>query len=356
MNNELMVLLGCGLAAYAVTNACTSIYEKAEESDSEDEYEGFSCGGYHEEGYGGCGSSYTEEKAVEGYAKPTCKYRNELNFFANGGRNGDFKEFEQWRKSKKLTYEQVFSTKECRQHAINILNVDYFKNIIRDIDNKEKKKDKFAIDYFQEPVSAPPAPQQQVSPLMFGTMVSNEPYIESDYIEMKDYTANPDGIKVYNEKDDTIGLPVTDMTDVSAGENNKYIYDRTIGTIGFTSTKIGGRFRGQADYIRGDLGIVPDKTGWFQVPSDPANKLMVGAINQSNGIGSSSSSSSAPKGAGFAMGGKPKTLDDLIADKDKTGRANAMGGERMAPREFSAQDIINASVLQNQIDYAGINQ
>ena len=56
------------------------------------------------------------------------------------------------------------------------------------------------------------------------------------------------------------------------------------------------------------------------------------------------------------MGGKPKTLDDLIADKDKTGRANAMGGQRMAPREFSAQDIINASVLQNQIDYAGINQ
>lgn len=286
MNNELMVLLGCGLAAYAVTNACTSIYKKAEESDSEDEYEGFSCGGYHEEGYGGCGGYTTVDKPVE------------------------------------------------------------------------VKTDKFAIDYFQEPVSqAPPAPQ--TSPLMFGTMVSNEPYIESDYIEMKEYTGNPDGIKVYNEKDDTIGLPVTDMTDVSAGENNKYIYDRTIGTIGFTSTKIGGRFRGQADYIRGDLGIVPNKTGWFQVPSDPANKLMVGAINQSNGIGSSSSSSSgAPKGAGFAMGegGKPKTLDDLIADQNKTGRANAMGGARQEPREFSAQDIINASILQNKIDYSGINQ
>jgi hypothetical protein len=81
---------------------------------------------------------------------------------------------------------------------------------------------------------------------------------------------------------------------------------------------------------------------------------MVGAINQSNGIGSSSSSSSAPKGAGFAMGGKPKTLDDLIADKDKTGRANAMGGPQTGAREFSAQDIINAGKLQNQIDYAGI--
>lgn len=283
MNNELMVLLGCGLAAYAVTNACTSIYEKAEESDSEDEYEGFSCGGYHEEGYGGCGGYSTVDKPVE------------------------------------------------------------------------VKTDKFAIDYFQEPVSqAPPAPQQEVSPLMFGTMVSSEPYIESDYIEMKEYTGNPDGIKVYNEKDDTIGLPVTDMTDVSAGENNKYIYDRTIGTIGFTSTKIGGRFRGQADYIRGDLGIVPNKTGWFQVPSDPANKLMVGAINQSNGIGSSTSKSSAPKEAGHAMGGRPKTLDDLIADQDKTGRANAMGGPRQEPKEYSAQEIINASILQNKID--GVNQ
>lgn len=300
MNNELMVLLGCGLAAYAVTNACTSIYEKAEESDSEDEYEGFSCGGYHEEGYSGCGgNTQTEEMYKVHHDK---------------SKDGD--------------------------------------KIIAD---------KFAIDYFQEPVSvAPPAAAaaapQQVSPLMFGTMVSSEPYIESDYIEMKEYTGNPDGIKVYNEKDDTIGLPVTDMTDVSAGENNKYIYDRTIGTIGFTSTKIGGRFRGQADYIRGDLGIVPNKTGWFQVPSDPANKLMVGAINQSNGIGSSTSSSSgAPKGAGHALG-KPKTLDDLIADKDKSGRANAMGGARQEAHEWSAQDIINASILQNKIDYSGINQ
>jgi hypothetical protein len=83
---------------------------------------------------------------------------------------------------------------------------------------------------------------------------------------------------------------------------------------------------------------------------------MVGAINQSNGIGSSASSSSAPKEAGHAMGGKPKTLDDLIADQDKTGRANAMGGPQRPPKEFSAQDIINASVLQNRIDYSGINQ
>lgn len=287
MNNELLVLLGCGLAAYAVTNACTSMYENAEESDSENEYEGFSCGGYKEEGYGGCGGYKEEKKPMEQYRRPA------------------------------------------------------------------PSKDKFAIDYFQEPVSVAPAPKD-VSPLMFGTMVGAEPY-ENDYINMNAYTNNPDGLKVYNEKDDTIGLPVNDMTDVSAGENNKYIYDRTIGTIGFTSTKIGGRFRGQADYIRGDLGIVPDKTGWFQVSSDPANKLMVGAINQTNGIGSSASSS-APEGAANAMGGKPKTLDDLIADKDKTGRANAMGGPQRPPREFSAADIIAASNRQNTLDYKGINQ
>jgi hypothetical protein len=55
------------------------------------------------------------------------------------------------------------------------------------------------------------------------------------------------------------------MTDMSAGENNKYIYDRTIGTIGFTSTKIGGRRRGQAYYVRGYSAIVPDNSPWFQV-------------------------------------------------------------------------------------------
>lgn len=281
MNNELMVLLGCGLAAYAVTNACTSMYEKAEESDSDNEYEGFSCGGYHEEGYGGCGS----------YQQPA-----------------------------PAPVTQAMTT------------------------------DKFAIDYYQEPMSAPPA--ENVSPLMFGTMVNNEPYIESDYVEMKDYTNNPDQIKVYNEKDDTIGLPITDMTEVSAGENNKYIYDRTIGTIGFTSTKIGGRFRGQGDFIRGDLGIVPDKTGWFQVPSDPANKLVLGAMNVSNGIGSSAPArSGAPKGAGFAMGGagaRAKTLDEIREEQSKEGKSFAMGGA--PPRELTALDIIQAGYLQNKQD------
>ena len=81
MNNELMVLLGCGLAAYAVTNACTSIYEKAEESDSEDEYEGFSCGGYHqEEGYGGCGGSgaVPEENFVYTTPNQKCPWESQI--------------------------------------------------------------------------------------------------------------------------------------------------------------------------------------------------------------------------------------------------------------------------------------
>lgn len=272
MNNELMVLLGCGLAAYAVTNACTSLYENAEDSDSENEYEGFTCG-----------SAYKEPEA----------YIGRVN-------------------------EQFTQKNERYQAPADVISI---------------------------PADAT-ASHPNVSPLMFGTMVS-EPYAASDYIEMKDFTANPDGIKVYNEKDDTIGLPVTDMTDVSAGENNKYIYDRTIGTIGFTSTKIGGRFRGQGDFIRGDLGIVPDKTGWFQVSSDPANKLVLGAMNVSNGIGTAPVKKKAPKEAGHAMRSAPD-LDTLRQRKDKAGQAYAMGGP--PPTELSALDVIEASVQQTKKD------
>jgi hypothetical protein len=205
------------------------------------------------------------------------------------------------------------------------------------------------VDYYNQPAAMPAS--KEYSPLMFSQLVSSEPYIESDYINMKEYTQNPDGIKVYNEKNDTIGLPVTDMTDISPGENNKYVYDRTIGTIGFTSTKIGGRSRGNADYIRGDLAIVPNKnTGWFQTSSDPANKLMVGAINQANGIGNISSQSSSGSGAQHALGG-PVTLDSLRDQQqasnelNKPGAQHALGGS-MIP-EVTVADIIKASQAQD---------
>lgn len=265
MKDELMILLGCGLTALLVTNACSSMYsdKENEQHDGEQDYE-------HDE--------YTR--------------RN---------RNNDYDyDYENFSNSPVLPTPSVPKTTE-----------------------------KFSVDYYTEPKKETVSDS---SPLFFGGLVSNEPYIESDYIEMKDYTSNPDQVKVYNEKDGSIGLPVTDMTDISPGENNKYVYDRTIGTIGFTSTKIGGRFRGQADYIRGDLAIIPNKTGWFQVPSDPANKLMVGAINVENGIGNNASaSSSRPAGAANAQG-VPETLDSLIAKQD---RYNAATSGSTGNRNFS---------------------
>ena len=170
------------------------------------------------------------------------------------------------------------------------------------------------------------------SPLGFSTMAggSKEAYnFEnnsglSDYEDLKGYDNGSQNIPIYNEQDGQIGLPVPDMSDISAGENNKYVYDRTIGTIGFTSTKIGGRKRGQADYIRGDLAIIPDKNTSFQVSADPINSLLPGAMNISNGIGSSNAadiSNASQFGAQMAMNPNSKpilTLDDARRELLKT--------------------------------------
>jgi len=128
-----------------------------------------------------------------------------------------------------------------------------------------------------------------VSPLGFGQMVDiKEDYIPSDYINLNEYGDNPDQIPVYDESTGNVGLPVSDMTDM--GADNKYIYDRTLGSIGFTSTKIGGRRRGQADYIRGDLPILPDRGAWFQVSPDITNTLLDGALGNQQALGNQSSS------------------------------------------------------------------
>jgi hypothetical protein len=111
-----------------------------------------------------------------------------------------------------------------------------------------------------------------------------EDYIPSDYINLSEYGDNPDQIPVYVESTGNVGLPVSDMTDM--GADNKYIYDRTLGSIGFTSTKIGGRQRGQADYIRGDLPILPDQGAWFQVSADVVNTLVDGALGNQQALGS----------------------------------------------------------------------
>lgn len=129
--------------------------------------------------------------------------------------------------------------------------------------------------------------KSNVSPMSYSEMAGGnmEHFKVSDYELIKDYNTGSQNIPIYNESDGQIGLPVPDMTDISAGENNKYVYDRTIGTIGFTSTKIGGRRRGQADYIRGDLKIIPNKNSLFQVSADPRNTILPGAMSSSNGIG-----------------------------------------------------------------------
>lgn len=270
MKDELLVLLGCGLTALLVTNACTPMFKNNENDEYSDGYARRQQKRQYDigcEGFNGCGSSAPAMPASSA-----------------------------------------------------------------------------AVDYYSEPARR----KEEVSPLFFGEMVSNEPFIESDYIDMKHYTNNPDEIKVYNEKNDTIGLPVTDMTDISPGENNKYVYDRTIGTIGFTSTKIGGRSRGNADYIRGDLAIVPNKdTGWFQTSADPANKLMVGAINQANGIGNAKTQSSS--GAQHALGG-PIDMDSLRDQQQSANELNKPGAQHalgsMIP-EVTVADIIKAAQTQN---------
>lgn len=161
---------------------------------------------------------------------------------------------------------------------------DYFNEFYETNQQECGQDNKMNVQYNRPPVESFQY-QQNESPLFFGNMVQ-ENYIPSDYHTMKDYNVNDSGIDipVYDEKSGN-ALPVGDMTDMAAGENNKYIYDRTIGSIGFTSTKIGGRRRGQADYIRGDLPILPDKGSWFQVSPDVTNTLLDGALNISNGIG-----------------------------------------------------------------------
>jgi len=279
-----MILLGCGLTALLVTNACSSMYDNDQEED--DEFDGRRMRRQRRdcEGYNGCGSS----SAV--MPPPSAP-------------------------------------------ALNPASVDYY--------------------------TAEPVKETEENPMMFSSMVTNEPYLESDYIEMKNYLANPDGIKVYDEKSGSIGLPVTDMTDISAGENNKYVYDRTIGTIGFTSTKIGGRSRGQADFIRGDLPIIPDKSGWFQVSSDPANKLLLGAMNVANGIGQSAAPTTSGGGGKrqFSIGAggdqQPDSMDKLRRRQNALnnpasteGRQFAMGGAQA--REITTAEVMNAGRLADK--------
>ena len=186
------------------------------------------------------------------------------------------------------------------------------------------------VQYDKPPLENFEYQHQNTSPLLFGNMVQ-ENYIPSDYETIKTYNDNNSGIEipVYDEKSGNV-LPIGDMTDMAAGENNKYIYDRTIGSIGFTSTKIGGRRRGQADYIRGDLPILPDKGSWFQVSADVTNTLLDGALNVSNGIGNNNpepTPTSAPTSSGSSRPGAQFALR-------KSQKGNDCDDELLTPLEF----------------------
>ena len=255
----------------------------------------------------------------------------------------------------------------------------------QDYNDYEEEVDEMNENYYDTGVSnntiinydLPVKKQADVSPLEFGSMVGKKPlkeqYVASDYvhidandyIHLDDYTKNPDKIKVYNPSNDTVGLPIGDMTDVGAAESNKYIYDRTIGTIGFTSTKIGARQRDGADKIRGDLPIIPDKTGWFQTSADPSTALLLGAMNVSNGIADVTQpttiqvqppTQSGVAGASNALRsqqGTYSTLDDL--------REQAQGVSGVPGRAFMARRAPSDSTPERglsvaAIQHAAINQ
>lgn len=215
----------------------------------------------------------------------------------------------------------------------------------------------------------PKQKQNNVSPLDFGSMVGGkdikEQYVnydgsslvDSNYIILDDYSKNPDKIKVYNPSNDTVSLPVGDMTDVGAAEDNKYIYDRSLANIGFTSTKIGTKQKMGGDKIRGDLPIIPDKTGWFQTSADPSTALLLGAMNVHNGISDTkpSSISILPTTGGTGdvafsagKGGNYSSLDDLRATP--SGVAFSLGGTPQKKREVTTEDLINASINQKILD------
>jgi hypothetical protein len=192
-----------------------------------------------------------------------------------------------------------------------------------------------------------PASEHYASPLNFSAMAGGYPvenYGISDYQQLGGYSEGSQNIPVFDEKSGQIGLPVPDMTDISAGENNKYVYDRTIGTIGFTSTKINGRRRGLADFIRGDLPIIPDNNSSFNVSADP-NVLQVGFMDA--GEYASRYQQANPPSSKTNLYSKPGESSALIdLAKENVAARNAeearkSGGLRAAPP---------ASVVRQQVE------
>jgi hypothetical protein len=176
---------------------------------------------------------------------------------------------------------------------------------------------------------------RDASPLEFGTMIDDGQTIEN--FSQPIYNTLQSG---YNISDDNTPLPVSDMTST---ENEKAIYDRIVGSIGFTTTKLGGRNK-VGDPIRGDIPIIPDFNPTFQVSARPQDQLTVGAMQINNGISSSTSSSNSSAAYSLGSGQKrPETLQSLRAKQDQwndPNRQHALGSK--PPYEIDIHDLIAA--------------
>ena len=149
------------------------------------------------------------------------------------------------------------------------------------------------------------------NPLTFGNMI-NEGYTGSEQIQ-ENFSSPPTcgkgGVSATQEPseytsgtyqqemqkvwdNDGIGeavdaLPVGNMTTINAlGETiQPIVYDRYI----FANRH--SRLRSQGDPIRGDLAIVPDNNGWFNVSVNPVVDLQEGAMNVMGGVDNKTSNS-----------------------------------------------------------------
>lgn len=76
-------------------------------------------------------------------------------------------------------------------------------------------------------------------------------------------------------------LPIGSMTTLSAAGDPQQVqvYER------YMTANPRDRLFGRGDYIRGDLPVVPDKTGWFQVHPTVSTSLNPGALAVLGGIG-----------------------------------------------------------------------
>lgn len=78
-------------------------------------------------------------------------------------------------------------------------------------------------------------------------------------------------------------LPIGTMTTMDgAGNTDQFI---AFNRIMVANTRSSSRLYGQADYIRGDLAILPHQTGWYSVYPDISRDVNAGAMNTLAGAG-----------------------------------------------------------------------